>query len=71
MPDEMDRAQARAEQYQADMEAERRYRASRHTLSHTGACRYCGEALPGALRFCDVDCRDAWDHDQKRMRRVK
>ena len=32
-------------------------------VSH-GACNYCDEALPPALLFCDVDCRDDYEKEQ-------
>ncbi len=73
MPDDIDRAQERDLQYQADMEADRRYRASQGGLAYTGCCHYCGAITGGGRRFCDADCRDAWDHEQqlKRMAGVK
>lgn len=75
MPDDIDRAQARALQYEQDMEVERRYRAAQEAAAAvaTGACLYCGEPLPVPQRFCDSGCRDAWDHEKrlKRMQGVK
>lgn len=73
MPDDIDRAQERDMQYQADMEADRRYRASQGGLEYTGCCHYCGDITGGGRRFCDADCRDAYDHEQKlkKMQGVK
>lgn len=68
MPDDIDRAQARDQQYQADCEHERKYQAAHSGLEYTGFCRYCGDPTGGGRRFCDADCRDAWDHEQKLKR---
>lgn len=32
----------------------------------TGVCLYCGVTLPTAQRWCDAECRDAWQADQRR-----
>jgi hypothetical protein len=74
MPDDIDRAQERDLQYQADMEIDRQYRAAHQpALAATGDCLYCGEPLAPGARFCDSVCRDAWQHerDLKLMRGVK
>ncbi len=73
MPDDIDRAQERDLQYQADCELERQYLAARQAVDATGECLYCGEALADGLRFCNADCRDGWQHEQKlkRMQGVK
>ena len=65
MPDDIDRAQERDLQDQADCEFERRYQAAHNSLVATGFCRYCGDITGGGRRFCDADCRDAWDHERK------
>lgn len=31
-----------------------------------GECHYCAAKLPVPRRWCDVACRDAWQHDQRR-----
>lgn len=71
--DEIDRAQFRDAQYLEDCERERKYQAAKAALVATGECRYCGEPVAGEKRFCDADCRDAWDyeHKLKRMQGVK
>ena len=73
MPDDIDRAQERDQQYRDDCDAERRYQAAKNALQATGECRYCGEPLADGLRFCCADCRDAWQHEQdlRLMRGVK
>lgn len=69
MPDDIDRAQERDAQYTADCIAEQHYQAARAAPVETGYCSFCGEPLEGR-RFCDVDCRDAWDYEQ-RLRRMR
>lgn len=32
----------------------------------TGACLSCGEQVGHGLRWCDADCRDDWQADQRR-----
>ena len=35
----------------------------------TGECAYCGEVAPTPKhRWCDVDCREMWQHQQTRVR---
>lgn len=68
MPDDIDRAQARDQQYTEDCERERRYQAARSALAYTGECHYCGAITGGGRRFCAVDCRDAWEHERKLKR---
>ena len=72
MPADIDRAQERDLQYPVDCEMKRRYLADRGNPEATGVCLYCGTRLLTARRWCDVDCRDAWDHEQQlnRMRGV-
>lgn len=31
----------------------------------TGECAYCGAGLSHPKRFCDSDCRDDWDREQR------
>ena len=34
-----------------------------------GRCHYCGEELPeDYMRWCDADCRDAWEALTRRRR---
>ncbi len=62
--DDVDRAEQRIEEILEDALAEVR-RAQEHGVKAIGACLYCGETLPDPMRFCDADCRDAWDHEQR------
>lgn len=34
--------------------------------SATGMCLCCGEPLGDGLRWCDAECRDDWQADQRR-----
>lgn len=33
-----------------------------------GYCHYCDEPVPDGMRWCDTDCRDAWDGLARRRR---
>ena len=33
-----------------------------------GRCHYCDEPVPDGMRWCDVDCRDAWEALARRRR---
>ncbi|MEW6560407.1 MAG: hypothetical protein AB1412_09445 [Pseudomonadota bacterium] len=66
MPDEADRADARIEA--AVMDAIARARRS-PSLPYTGHCHWCAEPTADGRRFCDTDCRDAWERDHARRRR--
>lgn len=30
-----------------------------------GHCHYCGEGVLPDTPFCDAECRDAWQHEQR------
>lgn len=66
--DDADRAEERIEQALDDALAEVR-RAQERGVKAVGACLFCGEPLPDHMRFCDADCRDGWDFEQ-RMKRM-
>lgn len=34
----------------------------------TGECLHCGEAVEDPRRWCNSDCRDAWEKGQRRGR---
>lgn len=65
--DDADRAEPHIEEFIDDALAEVR-RAQEHGVKATGACLYCGERLPDHMRFCDADCRDGFDHEQRLKR---
>ena len=62
--DDADRAEERIEQAMEDALAEVR-RSQQKGIRCKGACHFCGEILPYGFLFCDVDCRDAYDYEQK------
>lgn len=36
----------------------------------TGRCIYCDEIVRDLFRWCDADCRKAWDQEVAAMRRA-
>lgn len=62
--DDADRAEETIEQAMADALAAVR-RAQAGGPRAVGLCLYCGEPLPDSMRFCDPDCRDAYDHERR------
>ena len=40
------------------------------SLPPLGCCYYCGEALRAGKRFCDSDCRDDYDRQEKMRSRT-
>lgn len=64
MADDADRADQEVEYYRAD--------ALRKRLPEgpaaNGRCHYCDEPVPDGTRWCDVDCRDAWEALARRRR---
>lgn len=32
----------------------------------TGCCLYCEEPLPEGRRWCNAECRDEWEKEQRR-----
>jgi len=71
--DDADRAEELIEQVVEDGRAEASRRAASPEIAATGECRFCLAPLPAGLRFCDADCRNAWQHenDLKMMRGVR
>lgn len=65
--DDADRAEEKIEQALDDALAEVR-RAQENGVKAVGACLYCAELVPPGFRFCDADCRDAWDYEQQLKR---
>lgn len=65
MTDEIDRAADEAERYLSEALRQRKPEAP----GPTGRCLFCDEIVGGTQRFCDAECRDMWDRDQKRGRR--
>lgn len=38
-------------------------------MPFTGYCYFCGENTPSPRIFCDVDCRDMYEHEHEARRR--
>lgn len=60
--DDADRAEEKIEQAMEDALMKVRMSQTRG-IRAVGVCLYCGEELPAPMRFCDADCRDAYDHE--------
>ena len=64
MADDADRADQNVEYYRAE--------ALRKRLpdgpAANGYCHYCDEELPDGMRWCDSECRDAWEALARRRR---
>lgn len=70
--DDADRADELIERVHDDALAEAHVRATVPEIESTGYCLDCLAPLSDGLRFCDADCRNAWQHEQdlKMMRGV-
>lgn len=49
---------------EAALEAQRR-RADAAKLAYSGTCYYCLSEVKSPLRFCDQDCRNDFDEEQR------
>ncbi len=62
MSDEADRSDAKIAATISDaIAAASRFRPA----EATGGCLFCATPLPLHLRFCDADCRDDYDREQR------
>ena len=59
--DVVDRAQMEIEM----QDAVRKSEADKKEAEETGYCLYCGEPVEKGRRWCDADCRDGWEKEQK------
>lgn len=57
MSDDIDRAQNEVDRAQAEAQRMRRPEGP----APTGQCLECGELVAIPRRWCDSDCRDAWE----------
>lgn len=57
MPDDFDRASDQEEMQRVQALNLRKQEAP----ASTGFCLYCEEDVPPSRRWCDTDCRDAWE----------
>ena len=60
--DEIDQANEQAERYLSTSMRLRRPAGP----EAKGECHYCGEPLAEGLRWCDVECREGWQREQRR-----
>ena len=53
---------------QEELEAYEKFRSKRHRkeAEETGYCLFCGEPLPKGRRWCNADCRDSWEKENRR-----
>jgi len=40
------------------------------TVLPVGRCYYCAKEVEDDLTFCDRDCRDDWEHEQRRRKEL-
>lgn len=60
----MDDADRAREFQQAEIERGIRYR--KPAPRYTGNCNWCDAPVEARNKFCDADCRDDWEKDQRR-----
>lgn len=41
-------------------------RRPQQALPYSGQCYWCGEKVHAPKRWCDADCRDDWERQQRR-----
>ena len=68
--DTIDRAQQDIEQLEEARNERLLNSEKSKEAEETGYCLFCGEPLPPGRRWCDKDCRDDWEREQK-LRRNK
>lgn len=64
MADIVDEAQEREENYRAGLLRLSHQRAKVAKPSANGRCFHCDEPVAGDKRWCDTECRDAWESDR-------
>ena len=66
MADEIDQMQERNEK----LDALRAMRKPTHKgPTPTGRCHYCDETISSIMLFCDSECSEGWEHEQKAIAR--
>ena len=68
MTDVFDQASEREDKERE--EAIQAVRNSNTMLPATGRCCHCEAYVGGEMRFCDADCRDAWEFNQRMQTRL-
>ena len=66
MADEIDQMQERNEKLDALIATRK---AVHKWPTPTGLCHYCDATIGPGMLFCDTDCRDGWEHEQKAIAR--
>lgn len=64
MADEIDRAQALDEHFR-QIALRKVQQSATVTPLATGECLYCGETVELDRRWCDRECRDLWEREQR------
>jgi hypothetical protein len=64
----MDAADAAQRDSEAIERLSERFRAHEPEAKETGYCLTCGAPLPKGRRWCDAECRDEWEREQKRIK---
>ena len=65
MADDIDRAQ----DLQLQMNELALRKPKTPTLAPIGICYYCSEAVPGQQLFCDSECGEGWEEEQRAKKR--
>lgn len=67
--DDVDITQERLEREQKALET--RISAAKPEAVATGLCLWCDEVLDPKKRWCDADCRDAWQHRYSKVQKTR
>lgn len=65
MADVVDDAQAISDRLHDARIQKLREQADKQTVKSTGRCLYCDEELQDGRRWCDADCRDIWEKQNR------
>lgn len=66
--DMVDRTQRETETYERFRE---HIDPTKKDAEETGFCLYCGEPLSKGRRWCDAECRDEWESEQRHKNRYR
>lgn len=58
------------DQIEKQIETTLRFRPAAEIPKGTGECLYCCDPLPFAQRWCDAECRDDWEKEQRKAQVV-
>lgn len=68
-PDVVDQASAAENAFTESRIRHYREQAARSKMVYSGFCYYCNERLKQPLVFCDLGCREDFEHEE-RMRKI-